>query len=318
MVDKALQDKINHSYDVLRLAAKMSLLYYQEPLICCYSGGKDSDVLIQLAMECLKPDEFEVLNSHTTVDAPETVYYIRDRFKELREKGIKCTIQYPTYKDGSPKSMWNLIVKKTLPPTRLMRYCCEELKETSTPNRFVAVGVREDEGSGRKGRDDFATRGVIKSDAYYYYYSHAKEVFEQSEKERESRGAKPNDPDSYDCKLIELVKEKHDMICNPIYRFNEADIWNYINDRGLPHNPMYDNGYHRVGCIGCPLARKGQLKELADYPKYKDLYIAAFDRMVKHRLEQGKPTQWKNGLEVYNWWLGKDELNGQLSLFDDM
>ena len=118
--------------------------------------------------------------------------------------------------------------------------------------------------------------------------------------------------------MIELAKQKHDMICNPIYRYTETEVWDFIKDRGLKHNPMYDNGYFRVGCIGCPLARKAQLKELADYPKYRDLYIAAFDRMVKHRLEQGKPTQWKNGLEVYNWWLNKEELNGQLSLFDDM
>jgi len=318
MVSKVLQVKINHAYDVLTLAAKMSLLYYQKPLMCCYSGGKDSDVLVQLALECLKPDEFEVLNSHTTVDSPETVYYIRERFEELRKQGIKCTVQYPTNKDGSPKSMWNLILKNDTPPTRLMRYCCRELKETSAPNRFIAVGVREDEGSGRKGRSDFATREATKKDAYYYYYSHAKEVFEQSERERESSGGQPNEADAYDCKFIEKAKQKKDMICNPIYQFTEKEVWELIKDRGLKYNPMYDNGYFRVGCLGCPLARKAQLKQFADYPKYKALYIAAFDRMLKHREAAGKKNEWKTGEEVFNWWIGKDELNGQLSLFDDM
>ena len=189
MLHDYMEKKIEDSKDVLRLAAEMSKHYYQKPLIITYSGGKDSDCVLQLAIECLEPSDFEVLNSHTTVDAPETVYYIRDKFKELNEMGIKTTIHYPHYEDGSFKSMWNLIEKKQMPPTRLLRYCCQELKETSTPNRFIATGVREAESAGRKGRDVFATRGRTKSEAYYYYYSHVKEVFETAKiKASESGG----------------------------------------------------------------------------------------------------------------------------------
>ena len=157
-----LEQKIEDSKNVLKLASEMSLEYYHKPLILTYSGGKDSDVLLQLAIECLKPTDFEVLNSHTTVDAPETVYYIRDRFKELEKIGIKTTIQYPHYKDGRFKSMWTLIVDNQIPPTRLARYCCKELKETSTPNRFIAVGVREAESVGRRGREVFRDPRVAK------------------------------------------------------------------------------------------------------------------------------------------------------------
>lgn len=38
---------------------------------------------------------FIVQHSHTTVDAPETVYHVRNRFKELEEQGTKCEINYP-------------------------------------------------------------------------------------------------------------------------------------------------------------------------------------------------------------------------------
>lgn len=191
MIPEALQSKINDSYDVLKLAAEMSKLYYQKPLIITYSGGKDSDTVLQLAIECLKPTDFEVLNSHTTVDAPETVYYIRDKFKELNAMGIKAEVQYPHYKnnkyhkDGEFKSMWSLIVDKQMPPTRIMRYCCQELKEANTPNRFIATGVRASESSGRKGRNVFATRGNTKANAYYYYYDHVRDVFADAERERE-------------------------------------------------------------------------------------------------------------------------------------
>ena len=74
MLSEAQEKKISDSKDILILAAKMSNLYYQKPLIITYSGGKDSDVMLQLAIECLKPSDFEVMNSHTSVDAPETVY----------------------------------------------------------------------------------------------------------------------------------------------------------------------------------------------------------------------------------------------------
>lgn len=103
-----LDDKIKEAKRTLRLAADMSAYYYQKPLIICYSGGKDSDVLLDLAKRCLKTDEFEVLNAHTTVDAPETVYHIRDVFQECEKQGIKTTIKMPTYK-GQPTSMWRLI-----------------------------------------------------------------------------------------------------------------------------------------------------------------------------------------------------------------
>ena len=106
----------------------MSIIYYKEPLIITYSGGKDSDVLLALAEDCLNPDEFEVLNSHTSVDAPETVYHIRDTFKRLNAKGIKATVHQPKDKDGNPITMWNLIPKKQMPPTRILT----DHKETST------------------------------------------------------------------------------------------------------------------------------------------------------------------------------------------
>lgn len=79
-----LEAKIEKSKEVLRLARDMSLEYYGKPLVLTYSGGKDSDVMLDLAIKTLKPDEFEVINSHTSVDAPETVYHIRDVFNRVR------------------------------------------------------------------------------------------------------------------------------------------------------------------------------------------------------------------------------------------
>lgn len=323
MITYILEEKIKRSKEILKLASEMSKYYYHKPLIITYSGGKDSDVMLQLARECLDKNDFEVLNSHTTIDAPETVYYIRDKFKELEANGIKATINYPRFSDGSYKSIWALIEKNKMPPTRLARYCCQELKETSTPNRFVAVGVRSAESTGRRGRNVFSTRGAKKSEAFFYDDKHVKEVFEIAKEKQREAGGGNNDGNVWDCTFIKKAKENDDLITSPIYDWEGSDVWNFIHDRKMKYNPLYDKGFARVGCIGCPLAGN-QKKELEMYPIYKLNYIRAFDRMLKRRKESGKDDVtgktgrhcWKDGEAVYKWWIGDDSIDGQMNMDD--
>lgn len=204
--------------------------------------------------------------------------------------------------------MWNLIPKKKMPPTRLVRYCCATLKETSTPNRICAVGVRASESTGRKGRDIFATREATKKDAYYYSLEHSQEVFEES---------KDRDP-VWDCRLIEQMRANKDILVNPIYEWTDSDIWEYIRENNIKYNPLYDRGYKRVGCIGCPMATyKEKNKGFADYPKYKENYIRAFQRMIDVLdADNRKQFTWKTGQDVFDWWIDryKYEVKGQINL----
>lgn len=80
----------------LKAASDMSLMAYQQPLVICISGGKDSGVITELAVRSGIPCEFQ--HNHTTADAPETVRFVRSEFKRLEEKGYKCTVNMPTYK----------------------------------------------------------------------------------------------------------------------------------------------------------------------------------------------------------------------------
>lgn len=64
------KDKERQTIERIRMASEMSLSYYQKPLVCTYSGGKDSDVMLELFRRAGIP--FEVLHSHTTMDAPPT------------------------------------------------------------------------------------------------------------------------------------------------------------------------------------------------------------------------------------------------------
>lgn len=295
-----LEEKIKKAEQTFKLAAEMSLYYYKAPLIVCYSGGKDSDVLLDIAKKTLKPTDFEVLNSHTTADAPETVYHIRKVFKNLNDEGIKTEIRLPRDKDGNLTSIWKLIEQRGIPPTRLMRYCCDVLKEQSTPNRMIAHGVREDESVGRRGRDIFGVRGHRKADAEYRTVEHTFAMFKLDQLGVEN---------SYECKMIESCKKNKDTIVMPIYRFTFEDIWEYINTFNLKVNPLYSRGYKRVGCVGCPLAGKAaQKKEFSDFPIYRKNYVKAFDRMIETRKQKGKPCTgaFKDGETVMRWWVGED------------
>ena len=143
-----MSDLEHTAIERLKSSSDMSLRLYKQPLVITYSGGKDSDVLLHLAEASGIP--FEVLHSLTTADAPQTVYHVRDTFNRLENKGIKCTVDKHVQPDGSRITMWNLIPRKLMPPTRVVRYCCAVLKEGGGKDRFIATGVRWDESAARK------------------------------------------------------------------------------------------------------------------------------------------------------------------------
>lgn len=299
-----MRSKVEKSIDVLKTAAKISKDWYGEPLILAYSGGKDSDVMLQLALEA--GIDFEAVYSTTTVDAPQTLAHISRVFRMLEERGIKTSRTKPTYK-GRPVNMFSLIEQKGIPPTRRMRYCCSVFKESSTPHRITAVGVRAAESRGRQGRSDFTTRGRTKADSKYFNLSHTKEVF---------TGAKEQDP-VWDCTIVAAARKKKKLIAQPIYEWNDADVWEFIREREIPYNPLYDRGYSRVGCVLCPMAGKAaKTRDEQNFPKMKENYIRAFGRMLERRRATGKETgsDWTDGKAVYRWWVGDDTIPGQMRL----
>lgn len=65
------------------------------------------------------------------------------------------------------------------------------------------------------------------------------------------------------------------------------------------------------------------LKQFSDYPMYKENYIRAFDRMLIERKKDGKNDEeqdgyyrWRNGRDVFNWWIGEGDVNvyGQMTI----
>lgn len=287
------------SIERIQTASEMSLHHYEQPLVCTYSGGKDSDVMLELFKRSGIP--FEAHNSHTTADAPQTVYHIREVFRELELQGIKCSIDYHSLGNGKRLTMWNLIPRKLMPPTRIARYCCAALKETGCANRMIATGVRWDESQKRKKRQVYEVLGRTAKDAIRIS---DEEIFLTDNSDTR--------------KLFEQCQIKGKTIVNPIIDWSDHDIWEYIGSEHINTNILYQCGYNRVGCIGCPMAGKIRWKEFADFPKYKEAYIRAFDRMIGVRKAKGKENKHKTGNDVFLCWMEDDNVEGQMSLEDFM
>jgi phosphoadenosine phosphosulfate reductase len=273
----------------LKAASDMSLRLFKQPLVITYSGGKDSDVLLHLAEISGIP--FEVLHSLTTADAPETVRHVYDTLKRLEGKGIKCTVDKHVQSDGNRVTMWNLIPRKLMPPTRLARYCCAELKEGGGKGRFIATGVRWAESTARK-----KNRGTLEVLATTGRKNNFVLLNDNDEKRR----------------LFETCQLKGERVVNPIIDWQEADVLDYAAAEKICMNPLYCEGFRRVGCIGCPMASSSRIMEFARYPKFKAAYIRAFDKMLARRMAKGKDAHsWRSGVDVFHWWMEDGVLPGQ-------
>lgn len=270
----------------LKAASDMSLRLFEKPLVITYSGGKDSDVLLHLAEKSGIP--FEALHSLTTADAPETVRHVYDTFRRLEEKGVKCTVDKHVQQDGSRVTMWNLIPRKLTAPTRWVRYCCAALKEGGGKDRFIATGVRWAESTARKRRGGLE---VLAS-------------------KPQNKLILSNDNDE-DRRLFETCQLKGKRVVNPIIDWKDDDVLDYAAAEKKTMNPLYCEGFHRVGCVGCPMAGKSRAMEFSRYPKIKAAYIRAFDRMNLERRKRGLPCQWQSGVDVFHWWMEDGVLPGQ-------
>lgn len=229
-----------------------------EPYYGATSGGKDSIAIMKLAE--MAGVSVEWYCNLTTVDPPELIRFIRKN--------------YPAVKFNQPEiNMWQLIVKKRMPPTRKVRYCCEYLKEGGGNGRVVVTGVRRSESPKR------STREAVE----------------------------------------ECWKKSGKIYVNPIIDWNTHDVWSFIREQKLEYCRLYDEGFKRLGCIGCPMGGTvGMEKDFGRWPHFKRLYIKAFKKMLDNRLRDDLLTKWTSPEAVMEWWIknpGKKN-ESQLMMFE--
>ena len=245
----------------------------------CTSEGKDSRVLGHL-MRRAGVRHFYIHNI-TGIDPPELVYFQRRNFQEYRDMGLT------TYDIMYDKSMWQLMIEKKFPPLRQMRWCCAHLKEYRTAeygSAILSLGVRKYESVRRaKSRDELeiAAHGRNNNGIIMRCENH------------ESR------------RIFENCYTKSEKRLNPLAYWPDNYIWDYSHEAGLEQCCLYQEGFQRLGCIGCPLAKEAARRlEFERWPKFQAQWIRIFDQVIRLREQEGRVNEYASGQEWFEWWLG--------------
>lgn len=95
------------------------------------------------------------------------------------------------------------------------------------------------------------------------------------------------------------------VVMKPIFHWLDWEIWEYINRHGLKYPSLYDEGFHRIGCVVCPFfcGNKAELKRHMDrWPAQFRAFERAMKKIWESRTWIGDPT-----FEMFlsDWYMGK-------------
>lgn len=87
---------------------------------------------------------------------------------------------------------------------------------------------------------------------------------------------------------------------HPIIDWSDDQLWAVIDDNHIPYCCLYDEGFDRIGCIGCPMASSRKIKrEFKRWPQFEQAYLWAFERMLEGR----QFDRWKTKYDVMDWYI---------------
>jgi phosphoadenosine phosphosulfate reductase len=299
-----LQEKVKKSIDRLK-AFEPPEGYY-----LAFSGGKDS--VVCKALLDMSGCKYDATYRITSVDPPELVRFIKEQHPDVKREAPRYSQGIHDERlRGKVITMWNLIPKEKYPPTRISRYCCRSLKESGGDGRMTVTGVRWEESRSRaQNQGAVNIHGIGKTNE-----------FEESDslKLNKSGGVILTNDNDESRRLVERCYKRNKTTVNPIIEWTGEEVWEFIKAESIPYCSLYDEGFYRLGCIGCPLSRRTREVQFKRWPKYKDAYILAFQKMLEARENAGLKSYdfGTTGEEVFNWWMEYDVMPGQVNLFDN-
>lgn len=291
------RDKVDCAVRILREYEGLALEQDPRGYMVGYSGGKDSTVLAQIFREA-NVKHF-LFHNMTGIDPPELVYFKRRQFAQWRDEGLMCVDMKP------PESLIQILRRKKSIPSRMKRFCCEGLKEYKKPdfiNCIGSYGVRKAESINRSNRRNELE--IIKKAKDYRLFS-----FDNHENRRQFETC--------------YATGFREVRINPVAFWEDTDVWDFIHDRKLPYCELYDEGFCRLGCVGCPMAGDGRKQEFDRWPGLRRVWEIAFRAVWEAREAAG--MGWWRGIssisDLWDWWMEDlpdqdNEIDGQIELED--
>lgn len=258
----SLQTSIDYSIALLRKAEPLALEMSPDGFHLAFSGGKDSQTLYHLAK--MAGVRFKAYMQITTLDPPELMHFVRTH--------------YPDVELHRPEiNFYKLIVKKKMLPMRYVRYCCAYLKEQAGAGTVTLIGIRAAESARRAKRNELETSDRA--------YSGSLDQFNRDKKQ-----------------YHQCVSGKDKIMLSPIFKWTDADVWNFIRGNGIEYCKLYDEGFHRIGCIFCPMAsRKIKALERNRYPGVEKAIKRSIQKIID---ENGYGNEYHaTADEIFDWWV---------------
>lgn len=253
---EGLRKKMLHSVELLQKAEKIALNYDAENgYYLAFSGGKDSQALFHMAQ--LAGVKSRGHMNLTSVDPPEVIRFVKKNYPEVEL--IKPS-----------KSIFQIAVEKQILPTKRVRWCCTEYKETAGAGKVTLIGIRKAESSRRSKRNEVE----INNRKFSGNLDGLDEYRQEQKAKRARRKSKEqgvNITNADEEQTLGCIHGKESLLISPIIYWTEKDVWESLNNVvKVPHCSLYDEGWHRIGCIGCPMSSAKQKRiENERYPHIK-------------------------------------------------
>jgi len=110
---------------------------------------------------------------------------------------------------------------------------------------------------------------------------------------------------------------------HPIIDWTDAEVWEFLHDYNIPHCSLYDEGWERIGCLFCPMARKSKSLHLKKYPRFAATFARMFQKVIGIRKGEGKKCTFDSGQELFRWYISDVSVSqfeadqAQLSIWDE-
>ena len=218
-----------------------------EMYISSFSGGKDSQVVLDLVSRVIPSQEFVVTYSDTGYELPTSLALYKKVETLYKEK-------YPDLKFYLSKNHQDVLFywDQMDSPSRIHRWCCAVMK-TAPLYRLL----KDLNGTGKQ--------------PYVMAFEGVRA--EESDK-RASYG-----------RIGKGVKHNNVLNVRPIFDWSATEVWLYLLLNNLPINEAYRKGLSRVGCVVCPLS--SEIGDCMDNMLFPETAKPFLDKLKENAIKAG-------------------------------
>jgi phosphoadenosine phosphosulfate reductase len=110
--------------------------------------------------------------------------------------------------------------------------------------------------------------------------------------------------------------DKTKKMIHLIIDWSNTDVWRYIKTLNMPYCSLYDEGFSRIGCIGCPMASvKQRRRDFLRYPNHEKAYKNALRKLLSEKPSKIFGTDvdafwdwWMSGLSIKRYFGKKEQM----------